>query len=86
MTFKAPATLDNSFRVTLELEEREPRLDNILFNALKTQDENEELKNLSKIKFKQLFVDKKILIKGQSAKPKSQINSGTTCVDILLPQ
>jgi hypothetical protein len=84
MTFKTPAIPENSFRVTLELEESKPRLDTILLEALRKQDENEELKVISKIQFKKLFVDKKVLIKGQSAKAKSPINTGTTCIDILL--
>lgn len=84
MTFKTPAIPDNSFRVTLELEQSNPRLDNILLEALRKQDDNEDLKVISKIQFKKLFVDKKVLIKGQSAKAKSPVNTGITFVDILL--
>ena len=84
MTVKQPAELENSFRVTLELEERAERLDVVLFEALKNQDQNEELKIISKGQFKKLFVDKKVLIKGQNAKAKSSVSNGTTFVDILL--
>jgi hypothetical protein len=84
MTFQAPAIPDNSFRVTLELTERADRLDVVLLDALKLQDENQDFKIISKIQFKRLFTEKKILIKGQNAKAKSPVNSGTTYVDILL--
>jgi hypothetical protein len=84
MTFQAPAKPDNSFRVTLDLDNKQDRLDVVLLDALKKQDENEELKLISKIQFKRLFSDKKVLIKGQNAKAKSPVNSGVTYVDILL--
>ena len=84
MTFNIPEKPENSFRVILELQAPEPRLDTILMDALKKQDENQDLKNISKIQFKKLFTEKKVLIKGQSAKAKSSIHSGTTYVDILL--
>ena len=84
MTFKAPEIPENSFRITLELVTSAPRLDTVLIEALKKQDENEDLKNISKIKLKKLFTEKKILMKGQSAKAKSSVNVGTTYVDILL--
>jgi len=84
MTIKTPAIPENSFRITLELQKSEPRLDTILLDALRNQNENEDLKNISKIHLKKLFTDKKIMIKGQSAKAKSSINSGITFVDILL--
>ncbi|MFT6633507.1 MAG: hypothetical protein ACJAS4_003478 [Bacteriovoracaceae bacterium] len=84
MTFKTPEVPENSFRVIIEVEDREPRLDTILFEALKAQNENDDLKNISKIQLKKLFTEKKVLIKGQSAKAKSGINAGKTFVDILL--
>lgn len=84
MTIQQPEKPDNSFRVTIELEERSERLDTVLFSALKDQDENLELKEISKGLLKKLFVDKKVFIKGQKAKAKSPINNGTTYVDILL--
>jgi hypothetical protein len=84
MTFKIPEQPENSFRVTLELEASEPRLDIVLHDALKKQTENENLSQISKKALKDLFISKKVLIKGQSAKAKSNINVGTTYIDILL--
>lgn len=84
MTFKTPEKPDNSFRITLELEQSSPRLDTVLLEALHKQTENTELKVISKAHLKRLFTEKKILIKGQSAKAKSSINSGITYIDILL--
>jgi len=52
--------------------------------ALRSQDENSSLKALSRAAFKKLFKEKKILIKGQPAKPSSELAAGTTYVDILL--
>ena len=84
MTIKTPEIPDNSFRVTLELTAPEPRLDTVLMDALKNQNENEELHLISKAHLKRLFTEKKVLIKGQNAKAKSPINSGITYIDILL--
>jgi len=84
MTYKIPEQPDNSFRVTLELEASEPRIDLVLLDALKKQNENEDLNKISKIQLKRLFSEKKVQIKGQSAKAKSPVNSGTTYIDILL--
>ncbi len=84
MTYKIPEQPENSFRVTLDLDEAQPRLDVPLLNALKQQTENEALSQVSKAHLKRLFTEKKVLIKGQSAKLKSPINKGTTYIDILL--
>lgn len=84
MTIKIPTQPENSFRVKLVLEESQTRLDEVLAQALQAQSENEDLKNISKGQLKKLFTEKKVLIKGQVAKIKSAVNSGTTYVDILL--
>jgi len=84
MTYKIPQRPENSFRVTLELKNSEPRLDSILMSYLQQQDENEELKNMTKSHLKRLFAEKKIMIKGQNSKASSPINAGTTYIDILL--
>ena len=83
MSVKEPEKPENSFRIKLELEQRAPRLDEVLLEALKGQDEDLELKEISKGQFKKLFVEKKVLIKGQNAKAKSPVNDGVTFVDIL---
>jgi hypothetical protein len=74
----------NSFRITLELKQSGLRLDSQLMEALRLQDENSKLKIITRSEFKKLFKDKKILIKGQPAKPASEIAAGITYVDILL--
>ncbi len=84
MTYKIPEQPENSFRITLELETAQDRLDLVLMDALKKQTENEAFSIISKAHLKRLFTEKKVLIKGQNAKPKSPIASGTTYIDILL--
>ncbi|MDZ4676579.1 MAG: hypothetical protein SGI74_03635 [Oligoflexia bacterium] len=87
MTEKAkheePPKPQNSFRVTLVLNQSLSRLDQILMEELRKQDRNSELKNISRAKFKDLFKNNKIQIKGQTARPSSAISRGTTYVDIL---
>ena len=78
-----PAIPDNSFRITLELTEREPRLDSVLMKAFRNQGQNLKLQSLSRAEFKTLFKEKRILIKNQPACATSGISSGTTYVDIL---
>lgn len=73
----------NSFRITLNLEEAEERMDNVLLNALREQNENEALKAMSRTGLKNLFAEKRILIKGQRAKSNSSLAKGITYVDIL---
>lgn len=79
----APPKPAGSFRVVLQLNIRVPRLDNVLLEALRAQTENAELQRVSRSVFKKLFNEKKILIKGQPAKPSSGLAVGTTYVDIL---
>lgn len=73
----------NSARITLTLNWPEDRLDNILLNAIREQNENLSLKQVSRAGLKKLFNDKKIVIKGQIAKPSSALAKGITYVDIL---
>jgi hypothetical protein len=77
-----PPKPKNSFRVTL-VATRKFRLDALLMAALKAQDQNILLTNISRGALKALFGEKKIQIKGQNAKPSSMIAVGTTYVDIL---
>lgn len=83
MSENIPPRPPKSFRIVLELGAREPRIDTVLLQALRNQDENMELKQISRTAFKKLFDDKKIHIKGQSARPSSALAKGTTYVDIL---
>lgn len=84
MTYTIPKQPENSFRIKLDLETPQKHLDFVLLDALKQQDENQALNLISKTQLKKLFSEKKILIKGQSARAKSPINSGITYIDILL--
>ena len=78
-----PPQAQNSFRVVLELNRAEKRLDSVLLQALRDQNENLSLKNISRVAFKELFKNSKILIKGQNARTSSALAKGTTYVDIL---
>ena len=73
----------NSFRLILTLNNRMPRMDVILLEANRGQEDNLELKRISRTAYKELFNQKKILIKGQAAKPSSALAKGITYVDIL---
>jgi hypothetical protein len=83
MTDHVPAPPPKSFRVTIQLEWPESRMDNVLLNALREQNDNMTLKNISRGALKELFNTKQILIKGQRAKSNSSLEKGTTYVDIL---
>lgn len=84
MNYKIPEQPENYFRVTLELDQPHDFLYEALLEALHNQNENEDLNQVSKTLLKKMFNEKKILIKGQTAKIKSSVNSGITYVDILL--
>ncbi len=78
-----PPQAPNSFRIILEVTHSGSRLDNVLLAALRGQSQNIDLKNISRLAFKELFKNGKILIKGQKAKPSSGLARGTTYVDLL---
>jgi hypothetical protein len=78
-----PAKPENSYRITLEQANREPRLDSVLMKAFRNQAENPKLQALTRAEFKALFKEKRVLIKGQPALASSGLSSGTTYVDIL---
>ncbi len=81
--YPEPPRPDKSFRIVLNLNYREHRMDNVLLAALHAQNENASLKIISRGALKDLFTNSKIEIKGQRAKSSSAINKGTTYVDIL---
>ncbi len=83
MTTQEPPKTPNSFRIALNLDFPESRMDNVLLSALREQNENPTLKGISRAALKDLFNEKKILIKGQRAKSNSSLAKGTTYVDIL---
>lgn len=80
---KTPAQPANSHRITIEIYARVGRMDTTLLNALKEQKEDLALRNISRQGLKNLFLDGKIQIKGQRAKPSSALAKGITYVDIL---
>ena len=79
-----PAPVAGAFRIALKINSRQKRMDVHLLEALRGQEEWEALKRISRTQFKKLFEEKKILIKGQPAKPNSALNAGTTWVDLLV--
>ncbi len=83
MSENIPPLPANSFRIVLDLNRPENRLDNILLQAIKQQNENLTLREISRTAFKELFNTGKIQIKGQNARPSSGIAKGITYVDIL---
>lgn len=83
MTENIPPQPANSFRITLELYRAEKRLDTVLLQAIKGQNDNLTLREISRTTFKELFNSGKIQIKGQNARPSSAVAKGITYVDIL---
>ncbi len=79
----APPLVKGAFRLKLMMNSRQKRLDVHLLEALRGQEENDSLKRISRTQFKKLFDEKKILIKGQPAKPSSSLNTGATYVDVI---
>ena len=77
-----PPPIPGAFRIKLVMNSRQPRLDIHLLEALRAS-EHGALKRVSRSQFKRLFDDKKILIKGQPARPSSSLAAGITWVDIL---
>ncbi len=78
-----PARPAKSARIILNLNYAESRMDNTLLKACREQEENANLKIISRGALKVLFNDGKILIKGQRAKCSSALAKGLTYVDIL---
>lgn len=78
-----PPVPENSFRIILKQISSGDRLDSALMKALRDQDEDPTFKTITRAQFKDLFHQKKVLIKGQPAKPASTLSSGTTYIDIL---
>jgi hypothetical protein len=72
-----------SFRVIIDLNSRINRMDTTLLNALKAQKENLNLRIITRQGLKNLFLEGRIHIKGQRARPSSALAVGKTYVDIL---
>lgn len=83
MTDHIPAKPANSARIILNLDYPESRMDNVLLKACRDQDENPNLKIISRGALKALFTAGKVLIKGQRAKSSSSLAKGVTYVDII---
>ncbi len=84
MTDYIPPQPKDTFRILLTTVRAEKRLDNVLLMALREQDEDINLKHISRTAFKDLFTNKKVFIKGQNARASSAVAKGETYVDILL--
>jgi len=78
-----PEQPKNSFRIVLDLASGSSRLDGPLLEALRKQERNAELRGISRSRFKKLFDEKRVTIKGQNAKASSSIAVGITYIDIL---
>lgn len=78
-----PSRPEKSYRIILNLNYRADRMDTVLLEALRNQNDNASLKIISRGALKELFNNGKIEIKGQRAKSNSAINKGITYVDIL---
>lgn len=85
MPANIPPQPENTVRVTLILERRSDRLDSVLLEAIRQQQTNPNLREISRSALKALFNKKKIQIKGQPARPSSSLATGTTYVDIFFP-
>ncbi len=81
-----PPAVKGAVRLKLVMNSRQPRLDVHLLEALRALEDNDSLKRISRTQFKKLFDEKKILIKGQPAKPSSSLNTGATFVDVIWEQ
>lgn len=78
-----PPQPKNSIRIVLELNKAATRLDSVLLPALKSQKEDLNLRNITRTKFKELFNNRQIFIKGQPSRPASGVARGTTYVDVI---
>lgn len=78
-----PPKPPKSFRIVLELNRSEKRLDNVLLAAIKAQNEDLNLREITRTAYKDLFKEGKITIKGQRATPSSSVAKGITYVDIV---
>jgi len=78
-----PPQPPKSVRIVLDLAKAEKRIDVVLLAALREQKENLRLQTISRLKFKQMFLDGKVLIKGQRARVSSSVAKGITYVDLL---
>lgn len=83
MIDRVPEQPPKSFRILLELNTRVSRMDNTLLTALKSQNDNLDLRNISRQGLKSLFTEGRVQIKGQRARPSSALAKGLTYVDIL---
>ncbi len=72
-----------NFTITLTLSTPKPRIDTVLLEALRQQNDNHFLKNISRTEYKELFKKKRVRIKGQSAIPSSSLAAGSTTVELV---
>ncbi len=82
LMYKIPEQPKNSLRIILDLK-AQGRIDGLLLEAIKAQDRHAGLKAISRRAYKELFRNKRIVLKGQPAVPSSMLAAGLTYVDIL---
>ena len=68
MNITIPEKPADCFRITLNLEHAQDRMDNVLLEALRSQDENSDLKNISRTALKNLLLYSLIKAIGQLGK------------------
>lgn len=78
-----PVQPANSYRVVLDVRIGRPRIDATLLTALRAQNDNLDLREISRSALKDLFGSSRIFIKGQRAKSSSTLATGLTYVDII---
>jgi len=83
MSDNIPPKPPKSVRIVIELSRPENRLDTVLLTAIRSQSEDLNLREISRVTFKELFNTGRIVIKGQRARPSSSLAKGITYVDIL---
>lgn len=79
-----PPVPAKAIRVTLDLPNGAERIDAVLLEELRNQEDGSPLRGISRTALKNLFNEKKIMIKGQRAKSSSALAKGVTYVDIFL--
>lgn len=82
MEHNIPNVPNNATRIVIELTWPESRLDNVLLEKIRNE-EDAKLRSISRGTLKKMFHEGKVQIKGQNAKPSSSLAKGTTYVDLF---
>ena len=82
MENNVPVLPKNAIRVTIDLSWPENRLDNVLLDKIRNE-EDVKLRTISRGTLKKMFQEGKVQIKGQNARPSSSLAKGTTYIDLF---